>query len=135
LRGTTGLRHQRREGDIELSYNYYPLCFESERFSREIDGIVQALVAEGVTAWAIAKDETCHTQPLFTERHGRGSANCPFDCHPEIEWPDYRAGTLPNSERLAQELLLLPLFPEMTRADLDDIVGAVRKVSGALLID
>lgn len=134
LHGTDGLIHQKREGDIELSYNYYPIRFERGRFSRTIDDIVHALVAEGVTVWAIAKDETCHTQPLFTERHGRGTANCPFDCHPEIAWPTYRVGTLPQSERLAEELLLLPLFPDMTRADLEDIVGAVRKVSDALLI-
>jgi dTDP-4-amino-4,6-dideoxygalactose transaminase len=42
---------------------------------------------------------------------------------------------LPNSERLAEELLLLPLYPDLTRSDLDDIVRAVDKVAEALRVD
>jgi dTDP-4-amino-4,6-dideoxygalactose transaminase len=130
-----GLILQKREGDIELSYAYYPVRFEKGRFSRNIDVIVQALVAEGVTAYPIAKDETCHTQPLFSERNGRGTVNCPFDCpHYSME-PGYGLGPLPNSERLAEELLLLPLYPDLTRSELEDIVHAVEKVAEALRVD
>jgi dTDP-4-amino-4,6-dideoxygalactose transaminase len=42
---------------------------------------------------------------------------------------------LPNSERLAEELLLLPLYPELTRTELEDVVRAVEKVSEAFRID
>ncbi len=128
LRGMEGLILQKREGHIELSYAYYPVRFEKGRFCRDIDEIARALIAEGVTAYPIAKDEMCHTQPLFTQRNGRGSVNCPFGC-PHFEGaPRYGLGTLPNSERLGEELLLLPLYPDLSRKDLEDIVHAVEKV-------
>ncbi len=35
-------------------------------------------------------------------------------------------GSLPVAEKASQELLALPMFPEMTRAEQDEVVGAVR---------
>lgn len=135
LRGIDGLILQRREGDIEVSYVAYPVRFEKGRFCRNIEEIAQALMAEGVAAYPIAKDETCHTQPLFTERNGRGTVNCPFNCPHYSGKPSYGLGTLPDSERIAEELLLLPMYPDLTLPDLQDIVCAVEKVTEALRID
>jgi dTDP-4-amino-4,6-dideoxygalactose transaminase len=39
---------------------------------------------------------------------------------------DYQPGSLPVAEKASQELLALPMFPEMTRAEQDEVVGAVR---------
>lgn len=39
---------------------------------------------------------------------------------------NYAAGSLPVAEKASQELLALPMFPEMTRAEQDEVVGGVR---------
>ncbi len=43
----------------------------------------------------------------------------------------YGPGSLPVAERASQELLALPLFPEMTGAEQDQVVGAVREFFAA----
>lgn len=38
----------------------------------------------------------------------------------------YKAGSLPESERAAREVLSLPIYPELTRAQLDRVIDAIR---------
>ena len=38
----------------------------------------------------------------------------------------YKPGSLPVAEKASQELLALPMFPEMTREEQDEVVGAIR---------
>jgi dTDP-4-amino-4,6-dideoxygalactose transaminase len=42
----------------------------------------------------------------------------------------YKAGACPESERAANEVLSLPIYPELTRAQLDEVVAAVRGFYG-----
>ncbi|MEO7362006.1 MAG: DegT/DnrJ/EryC1/StrS family aminotransferase [Gemmatimonadaceae bacterium] len=42
----------------------------------------------------------------------------------------YREGQCPESERASQEVLSLPIYPELTRAQLDEVVSAVRSFFG-----
>lgn len=42
----------------------------------------------------------------------------------------YQKGACPESERAANEVLSLPVFPELTRAQLDEVVAAVRSFFG-----
>ena len=106
------VRQDRREG-AELSYAYYPVRFLSGRFSAEIEEISCALAAEGIGTYPIAQDELCHVHPIFAGR------------------PDCAYGSLPQAERVARELLLLPLHPALSDDDLTDIVTAVQKVARA----
>ena len=39
----------------------------------------------------------------------------------------YKEGRLPVSERAAREVLSLPIYPELTRDQLDTVVGAIRE--------
>jgi dTDP-4-amino-4,6-dideoxygalactose transaminase len=43
----------------------------------------------------------------------------------------YAAGSLPVSERACQRLLSLPMFPEMTDAQVDTVIAAVRDIARA----
>ena len=40
----------------------------------------------------------------------------------------HREGELPNTERIARETVTLPLFPTMTRADVERVCAAVGEV-------
>jgi len=40
----------------------------------------------------------------------------------------HREGELPNTERIARETVTLPLFPTMTRADVERVCNAVAEV-------
>ncbi|MBC8089389.1 MAG: DegT/DnrJ/EryC1/StrS family aminotransferase [Phycisphaerae bacterium] len=42
----------------------------------------------------------------------------------------YREGQCPESERAAKEVLSLPIYPELTRGQLDEVVSAVRSFFG-----
>ena len=50
----------------------------------------------------------------------------PLHLQPCFAYLGYKEGSLPESERAAKEVLSLPVYPELTRAQLDDVVGAVR---------
>ena len=101
--------------DVNLSYSYYPIRFLREHVSVELRQISRSLEAEGIGNYAIAADEMCHMHPIFAERAARHGQQ-------------YGAGALPIAEHIASELLILPLYPDLTQGDVDDIVAAVAKV-------
>ncbi|HEV8130674.1 MAG TPA: DegT/DnrJ/EryC1/StrS family aminotransferase [Acidobacteriota bacterium] len=102
-----GLRRPQPWNDVELSYAYYPLRFDEEYFRVDLSQISAALTAEGIGN-ATMREELCPLHPLFIDHCGTVS--------------------LPVAERIARELVLLPLYPDLSRADLNDIIAAVSKV-------
>lgn len=54
----------------------------------------------------------------------------PLHRQPCFAYLGYGEGTCPVSERAAREVLSLPVFPELTRAQLDEVVQAVRSFHG-----
>ena len=118
LGGIAGLVRPADPADGELSYPYYPIRFQMGCFRVGLDRISAALTAEGVGNYDIARDEMCHVQPVFADRSG-------------TKGQTYGPGTLPVAERITDELLILPMYPDLTRRDLDDTIAAVRKVAAA----
>ncbi len=112
LRGVDGLRLVEGDlprPDIEVGPSYFPVRFDEDAFTAPLGRLSDALDAEGVQNVRIADDEFGPSHPLFREMSP--------------------PAVLPVADRVRRELTLLPLYPDMTGSDLDDVVAAVRKVA------
>ena len=69
----------------------------------------------------------------FLKTRGIGSAiyyPLPLHLQPCFAYLGYKEGQCPESERAAREVLSLPVFPELTSAQLDEVAGTVRAFYG-----
>ena len=54
----------------------------------------------------------------------------PLHLQPCFAYLGYKAGACPESERAAREVLSIPIYPELTPAQLDEVISAVREFYG-----
>lgn len=65
--------------------------------------------------------------------HGIGSAiyyPLPLHLQPCFEYLGYRQGEFPESERASEEVISLPVYPELKQSQLDEVIEAVRGFYG-----
>jgi len=69
----------------------------------------------------------------FLKERGIGTAiyyPLPLHLQPCFAYLGYKQGSCPESERAAAEVLSLPIYPELTTAQLDEVIEGVRAYYG-----
>ncbi len=101
-----------RQG-VEHAYHLYVVRLALDRLTATRDEVFAAMRAEGIGV-------NVHYAPVHLHPYYRTA----FGTH---------AGLCPAAERVAEEILTLPMFPTMTDGDVDDVVAAVTKVGRAYI--
>jgi dTDP-4-amino-4,6-dideoxygalactose transaminase len=101
-------------------------------------------VPEVRTPWVDPANESIYNQytlraerrdglQAFLKERGIGSAiyyPLPLHLQPCFAYLGYQQGACPEAERAAGEVISIPIYPELTRAHLDEVAGAVREYYG-----
>jgi len=94
--------------DVSHAYHLYVIQLALERLKVNRADVFAALHAEGIGV--NVHYIPVHLHPFYRERFGSGPGLCPV------------------AESAYERLLTIPLFPEMSNGDVNDVVAAVRKV-------
>lgn len=83
--------------------------------------------------YAVRSPEREALQAALQERAIHTGIHYPIPAHLMPAFADlgYRAGQFPHAERAAAEVLSLPMFPELTAAQCEDVAHAVRQLARA----
>jgi dTDP-4-amino-4,6-dideoxygalactose transaminase len=109
----------------------------AEVYQRELAGAGPRLIAEPANCKSVH-----HVFPLFIEERDdmrdylqaagiSTGIHYPIPVHLQRAYRDlgYKAGDLPHTERLCNEMLSLPMYPELTSEELAHVAGSVRAFS------
>lgn len=105
------VRRQPRPADLDQNrhaLHIYALVLEAGAFRIHRNDIINALLAENIGA--ALHYRALHTHPYYRETYS------------------YASEDFPHAYRVGEHILSLPLTPGMARADVDDVVTAVRRV-------
>jgi dTDP-4-amino-4,6-dideoxygalactose transaminase len=94
--------------DVKHAYHLFPVVIRTEELGVDRDTLMRAIQAENIGIGVHYR--AVHLQPFYADTFGT------------------TRGMFPHAEYYSDRTLSLPLFPKMTDQDVDDVVGAVRKV-------
>ena len=98
-----------RYGDgYDHVYHIYTITLKLDSLKATRDELVRALLAEGIQVGVYYRP--IHLFTYFREKYG------------------YKEGDLPVTEKVCDSLITLPMYPLLTRKDIEDIAKAVHKV-------
>jgi perosamine synthetase len=111
FRGTSGVIPPAARPDVNPAWHLYPIRLDLEKLTTDRAEIFRALRAEniGVNVHYIP----VHFHPYYRDHFG------------------YKGGEFPVAEDAYSRLISLPMFHGMSDRDVEDVIAAVRKVTGS----
>lgn len=109
FKGSTAIKPLQHMDNVTHAYHLYVIRLNAAQLTADRDEIYSALRAEGIGV-------NVHYMPVYLHPYYR-------DVFGD------RSGLCPDSESAFQQILTLPLFPEMSKDDRRDVVDAVNKVT------
>jgi dTDP-4-amino-4,6-dideoxygalactose transaminase len=110
-------------------YKYY-VRLDTEKLIVDRDTFVKAVRAEGVPIGLGSASES-YRDEAFQKLIGYGITSCPFTCPWYEGVADYSEVSMPNAQKLGNEVFVLQVHPTIETNDLKDVVKAIEKVLDA----
>jgi dTDP-4-amino-4,6-dideoxygalactose transaminase len=90
------------------------------RYAAALDGVVTLPPPDGVFHLYVVRSPLRDALKAFLAEHGIGTdVHYPLPAHLQKPYTPFATGALPNTERLANEVLSLPIYPELGDDDVD----------------
>jgi dTDP-3-amino-3,4,6-trideoxy-alpha-D-glucose transaminase len=106
----------------------------AQRYRAQLHGLVELPPEDGVFHLFVVRTLKRDTLRAFLADRGIGTAvHYPLPAHLQAPYAAYGSGpgSLPHTERLAEEILSLPLHPELSDDDVDYVASQVRAFSAS----
>lgn len=98
----------------------------AERYCARLQGVVPLLPLEGVFHLFVIRSRRRDALRTYLSERGVGSdVHYPLPVHLQAPYARYARGPLPETERLAHEVVSLPLYPELAEHDVDYVAAQV----------
>jgi len=114
-----------REENVKHVYHVYAIRL-AENLRKHIDEIVAASRERGIPVGR-GYVRPLYREPIFEKRVGKGRTKCPWDCHANIS-SQHSSESCPNTERLCQETLLLPVYPTLSTVDIEQMAQLISNI-------
>jgi dTDP-4-amino-4,6-dideoxygalactose transaminase len=102
----------------------------AERYRRGLDGVVRLPPPDGVFHLFVIRTAQRDELKSALAEHGVGTdVHYPLPVHRQK--PYAASVDLPQTERLAAEVLSLPIYPELDEDAVDYVIECIRRVHGA----
>ncbi len=102
------------------------------RYRASLSDLVDVLPPDGVFHLFVIRTPQRDALKAFLADRGVGTdIHYPYPVHLQQPYAHFARGPLPDTERLAREILSLPLYPELSETDVDYVAHQVRAFFGA----
>jgi dTDP-3-amino-3,4,6-trideoxy-alpha-D-glucose transaminase len=97
------------------------------RYRARLNGVVGLPPTEGVFHLFVVRTDRRDALKAYLADHGVSTdIHYPFPVHVQAPYAEFSGGELPNTERLANEILSLPMYPELSDEDVDYVCDVLR---------
>jgi dTDP-4-amino-4,6-dideoxygalactose transaminase len=98
----------------------------ADRYRSRLEGAVELLPSDGVFHLFVIRTGRRDALQAFLRERGVGTdVHYPLPAHQQKPYQQFARGALPLTERLAREVLSLPLYPELSEGDVDYVAEQV----------
>lgn len=108
LRAIPGIRYFEERADVKANYGYFPIFVDQERYGMSRDALYEKMKAAGVNGRRYFYPLLC----TFPPYRGLDSAS---------------RGHLPEAYRMAEQVICLPIHPDLHPADVERVIDLIKK--------